>query len=170
VQVWRKLLHSQLFNHNVNDSNNDNSPARKTITSSTQGFVFVGMPEGNWLYDYSQLDDQVPISARMGASARPLSVKEYSIRTGISGYTSLRTIPSCSSSFSRSDSSLPLMFGREASKAQNLLGPFNSWNTMSETQRLLSIPTAFSKRGHIAVSFILSPQWPYYIASALKKI
>lgn len=38
------------------------------------------------------------------SSARPLPVSEYWMRTGVSGNTSRSTMPSCSSSFSRSDS------------------------------------------------------------------
>src|SRR5690606_40948060 len=56
----------------------------------------------------SQFCDQFSISFMRGCNADPLSVNEYSMRTGVSGYTSRLTMPSFSKSFNRSDSTLPL--------------------------------------------------------------
>jgi hypothetical protein len=95
----------------------------------------------------------LPISSNSGLSARPLSVIEYSMRTGISGYTSRRISPSISSSFNRSDNTLPLMLGNALSISLNRNGPFNSWKTIKATHLLLNSSIAFSNSGHICVGF-----------------
>lgn len=60
-------------------------------------------------------EDHLEISSKIGANAQPFSVKEYSMRTGVSGMTSRLITPSVSSSFSLSDRTLPLKFGSAAS-------------------------------------------------------
>lgn len=87
-------------------------------------------------------------SSRMkGSNAFPFSVKEYSILTGVSGYTFRLTIPSCSNSFSLSDNSRPLI-GIEDSMVQKRCGPESSWCMIKPVQRLLKMFIAFSNLGH----------------------
>src|SRR5699024_11994206 len=86
-----------------------------------------------------------------GSSDFPLSVNEYSIRTGYSEYTVRATIASFSNNLSRSESNRPLT-GRFVSISEKRFGPFISSNKMRPTQRLLMISIAFSKRGHKLLS------------------
>jgi hypothetical protein len=73
-----------------------------------------------------QFWDHFSISFISGSRAKPFSVREYSIRTGVSGYTSRLTMPCVSRSFKRSDSTRPLI-PIDDSKVQNLFGPVSSW-------------------------------------------
>src|SRR5690625_2914922 len=91
-----------------------------------------------------------------GSSDFPLSVNEYSIRTGYSEYTVRVTIASFSNNLSRSESNRPLT-GKFVSISEKRFGPFKSSNKMRPTQRLLMISIAFSKREHKLFSIMINP-------------
>jgi hypothetical protein len=107
---------------------------------------------------------QLPITLKTGARAAPLPVKEYSIRTGVSGKTSRWISPSASSSFNRSERTLPLKFVIELSIPTKRCGPERSWNNINAVHRLLNISMAFSNRGHICDWFTIITSFMFIIS------
>jgi len=77
-----------------------------------------------------------PETARITESrSRPLSVNEYSTRTGVSGITVRRTIPSDSNSFKRSASMRSLRPGTVSHKSLKRVTPLNSARRIAPVQR-----------------------------------